>query len=837
MRPQPRSVARRAGAALHHSLSVRWPLGLTLLLTLGALAITAPGLVAVPDQIPGLYDSDCGLLFYANRAFFQRSIAAGDLPLWNPHDLLGYPQFAAGQTGLAYPPNYLTYPWMTTGHALFADLALHLVLLGLTTAWLARTLGLGVTGCCVAGLGVALSPMMVLRIHGGHLTVVSVMAWLPAIVAALIRAARGSRPAIAAAAVALALAVHAGHVQPLYYLAAFGLPAGVVALAIARDRRAAGRVLLALVLGSLLCALQVLPMAELARVSSRRDTSLEWTLMSSSRPVELLSLLGPEFFGDRDRVAYWGRYKIWETLPAFGFPLVLLALVALVLERSRRVVGLALFAATGVLVSMGLDLPFQALACGVIPGFGSFRAHARILLLALIAIGLLAGVATDALVARAGPRRRWLALALAVLATGLGGAAVLGHTIEPDGWQQLVDRLFTPTERFDWVSTARMLPGIRALILHVLIRAAALSCALAALVGLSSVRPLGGIGAIAILALLAAEFSDATLGLARTSPAPAISPSVQARLEARPPGSRVDFGEFVIPTLPTLAGVDSPGGSVSLMARWTQILLLGLQGRSARQATGGTMKKMLRFDGPARLLGVSLAIGDLESGFVPPGLTAENSEGPARIHATPSPWPRAWVVHRIRRADDTDAALRVLLAPGFDAGLEAVVEDPVPRIEEVVAPRPRPDAVRSPDLSPSSISPGPAGSPDSAGTPPSPKPTGAVPGLPPEPARVVGRTSGTVTLRACLDRPGVLVLAEAYDPGWSAHDATGRREVLRVDVALRGVALPAGEHTITLRYRPRTFTAALVLAILGLAGIALVLMIHRGPRQAARSPA
>ena len=68
-----------------------------------------------------------------------------------------------------------------------------------------------------------------------------------------------------------------------------------------------------------------------------------------------------------------------------------------------------------------------------------------------------------------------------------------------------------------------------------------------------------------------------------------------------------------------------------------------------------------------------------------------------------------------------------------------------------------------------------------------------------QPERVVARTRA--------DAPSVLVLTDAWFPGWSVtvdgEDATMRL----VDHALRGVVLPAGEHTVEFRFRPRALTA------------------------------
>jgi hypothetical protein len=68
-----------------------------------------------------------------------------------------------------------------------------------------------------------------------------------------------------------------------------------------------------------------------------------------------------------------------------------------------------------------------------------------------------------------------------------------------------------------------------------------------------------------------------------------------------------------------------------------------------------------------------------------------------------------------------------------------------------------------------------------------------------EPERVVAKTSAVGA--------SVLVLTDAWFPGWSVTVDGKPAKMLRVDHALRGVALPAGEHVVEFRFRPRLLAA------------------------------
>jgi hypothetical protein len=47
----------------------------------------------------------------------------------------------------------------------------------------------------------------------------------------------------------------------------------------------------------------------------------------------------------------------------------------------------------------------------------------------------------------------------------------------------------------------------------------------------------------------------------------------------------------------------------------------------------------------------------------------------------------------------------------------------------------------------------------------------------------------------------VLVLAQSWDPGWSATVNGERAEVLRVNLGFQGVVVPGGKAVVVLRYR------------------------------------
>ncbi len=95
-------------------------------------------------------------------------------------------------------------------------------------------------------------------------------------------------------------------------------------------------------------------------------------------------------------------------------------------------------------------------------------------------------------------------------------------------------------------------------------------------------------------------------------------------------------------------------------------------------------------------------------------------------------------------------------------------------------------------------------------------------------ARIALDLPERVVVEADLATPGYLVLADTFDPGWSATD-NGRPVTIRpAYAAFRAVYLDSGHHTVAFTYRPAGF--ALGLALSG-CGLALGLVLFGLPRR------
>jgi uncharacterized membrane protein YfhO len=85
-------------------------------------------------------------------------------------------------------------------------------------------------------------------------------------------------------------------------------------------------------------------------------------------------------------------------------------------------------------------------------------------------------------------------------------------------------------------------------------------------------------------------------------------------------------------------------------------------------------------------------------------------------------------------------------------------------------------------------------------------------------------------------RPGHLVLADTYYPGWKAK-VDGREQPIRAaNASFRAVRVPAGRHVVEFAYEPLSFRAGAAisaLSVLGIAaGLALPAVVRRRRRRA-----
>jgi hypothetical protein len=101
----------------------------------------------------------------------------------------------------------------------------------------------------------------------------------------------------------------------------------------------------------------------------------------------------------------------------------------------------------------------------------------------------------------------------------------------------------------------------------------------------------------------------------------------------------------------------------------------------------------------------------------------------------------------------------------------------------------------------------------------------------PDQVDVTSYRPAAVTIQAKLACDGMLVLADTFYPGWRATLDGSGVPIQEVDMALRGVLVPKGQHEIRFFYRPWSVYIGAMLTFGGVAGaIGLAVLEGRKPR-------
>jgi len=86
-----------------------------------------------------------------------------------------------------------------------------------------------------------------------------------------------------------------------------------------------------------------------------------------------------------------------------------------------------------------------------------------------------------------------------------------------------------------------------------------------------------------------------------------------------------------------------------------------------------------------------------------------------------------------------------------------------------------------------------------------------------EPAQITVYQNEKVVIQARARQKGWVLLLDSWYPGWEAEVDGRPVEILRANGFFRAVEVPAGEHTVTFRYRPAIFCRAVLVSAAGFA--------------------
>ena len=90
------------------------------------------------------------------------------------------------------------------------------------------------------------------------------------------------------------------------------------------------------------------------------------------------------------------------------------------------------------------------------------------------------------------------------------------------------------------------------------------------------------------------------------------------------------------------------------------------------------------------------------------------------------------------------------------------------------------------------------------------------PPAPGETVEFVEQASNRVVLDAKLDRPGIVILADVFYPGWTLTIDGQPAPILRTNRLMRGATVGSGRHRLVYRYEPKSFWVGAVISLSGI---------------------
>jgi hypothetical protein len=714
-------------------------------------------------------------LFAPLRPVIAEALRDGRLPLWDPYDGTGTPLLAQLIHGVLHPAS-LALALLAPGAHLDVLLVTYFLLAGLGAYLAARTLGAEPAAAAAAGVGYAGSGYVLGS--AAFLTFLAGAATLPWLVAAGRRVGQGARLSMVALALATAAALLAGDVQVAAVGAALALALALQAGGLAvLPRVAAGFATGALLAGvQLLASWRFLPLTSRALGLSPAERE-QWALL----PWRLPELVAPGWLAGRPGDVAPAVYRALEPASLFPLPFATsifvgsaLLAAALAAVRVRQARPLLLAAPVLLWLALGHRLGAQQ-ALAAVPVWGDLRYAEKL-------VGPLSLVL--ALLASLGLPRLASSMPLKTVGGLAAGASLLaGLAALPSVAAAALGRALP----------AEAVPAARIQALAGLVQLALGLAALAALLALARRRPSAFPPAFAALVLVEALLA-APYGL-HTTPAPLQPPPVPP---AAAPGARLHTPAVHAARPGQPDGVDQEEASLSALgwpghnvtSRVENVdVYSGLVSRRLEWARGlfEAYPQAWRRYGVTHLVLPGGAIEDPWAEAAQGGVRLGGNER-LQVWAVPHrPW--ASFAPSARTATGMKSALLASLGAVRAGSDEVVVE-----------------AAELPPTSPGQV-------------------------------RSVARGAEALAVEGEAVGPALLVVNDAWWPGWEAEIDGVPATILVADGLVRAVPFPAGRHRLVMRYDPPEVRQGLALSGLGLVLLsALAVLEERSRRARAGAP-
>jgi hypothetical protein len=694
--------------------------------------------------------SDHTRSFYPWTEWARQQLRAGHLPQWNPYALSGTPFVSNAQAQL-FSPFSLPVWLLAFPYGLGVAAALKLWAGAIGAYLLCRELRLRFAAALLAGLSYGFGPYLVIWLSHPVTPEAAVLPWMLLAAERIVRRGRGADALLLAGACLVLFLGGYPEGQAQMCLATAIWTAVRLATAGSLAPRAiatrAGLVAAGIALGACLAAVAIVPFV----LAVPGTAGLATRMSQSVEPVRsLVTVAFPNWWGRPSGYVTPGAPHNYNMVNMYAGTVALVLAAVALLGRSgwRRMLAPAVLAALGVACDLGVPpLPW---VFGHVPGFDHARNQLLVVLLDL-GVAVLSGFGVDRLCDRRRPARTAVALtaaaALAVAAAGAASAGLGGPALHA-----ALHHFLT--------GAAEPHPAVNRLIAvgwWVLLAGGCLAVA-----AFRRWLP-PALVATALVGLCAADSAHFFDGYQPMPPAPAVFPETPAirflqthqgayRVTAVAPAMPADTG--MVYGLRDIRGLDppQPGDAYARLIRLT-IPHPHLASNTNLQRLDGARLHVLD------LLSVRYVLAGRGTRLDRlPGLRPAYAGPDAQIVRNAAAVAPASVPARVLVEPDDAAARRAIAAAWFTPGADATTT---------------------------------AAEPAGRGS-----------------ARVSSDAGGRVVIAADMRRAGLVVLSDAWTPGWSVTVDGRAAAPLRVDTAIRGVVVPRGRHLVVWTYSTPGLVAA-----------------------------
>jgi|GEM_PF-1231986 len=728
-----------------------------------------PWTTSLPSELVDILGGDSFFVYLPDRLVAVEQWRRGHLPLWNPHISMGVP-LLGGQTANPLDPCIALWLALPAGLALGIQYALLLAVTGIGMTLFLRDRGITHPAALASGAtAFMLCPYLLywmeLRVFLGGLAPMPLLLWA----VERILKGTGSPREWVVGTLALGYSAVAGTLQTLVLVLA------LVVLRVAwvhRHQRSTtpsgithgtrGTALLVL-LGLGLGAISILSSTDLLFLSTRVGAKAGYYADSNFLPWRALGLwFHPGLFG-------WPPHSPFVVQQAFG----------------RSLAGSSGWGASGV-IPLGLALIALVTRSGPRSERLFWGALAIVPIALLLFLGTSPGRAAIAL---------WPGLATVDLLRGLVLVNFALAVLAAHGAQQFFLHLGPRATRWGILWGTFALTGAAVMTatrigMHAplgLLPAIAPAMVLAALAGaLAWAAPWGRWTAWGLPLLIAVELLTLHFRFNTFAPKETLYPSRPVLAEIRSRLGPPDYARFLVPgtmrvlppNVPSVFALNDVRGYTNMPLARTRFMLESAEGR--------TLTNQVFVRAPDSPIYRSAAVG---YAFMTPTFARKAT------HYAPEPLPglrrgfmrrtdalpRAYLIHSLVAVPDRAALRSALADPDFDPSVTALIEA---------------------DFSPPKVS----------------------PALDKEQVFIRSMETDRVAIRVEATAPGVLVLADAFHPGWRAEVNGNPTQIFPVNGGLRGIAVQPGAQEIVFRYHPGWLwpgTVITALAVLGLGVVAV----------------